>query len=216
VQSPEPAPRPYERARGQPLQEFAKQYKFKTVRSLLDAFQEPPFLSGQWAFRGQGDWDWGLLPTIERIPGSTVFNNFHAIDRYVIHRFKERAHHYIDHPPEWDDELEWRALARHYGAPSRLLDWTRSPYIAAFFAAVQAKPEKSAAVWAIDIVGFKSQAIRILKQHNKEAYGDLNDGSNLGSPKHFRRIFGTLSEAPLMFSGMPPIVVPLQPSRTNE
>lgn len=201
---------PEERARNRPLNEFAIQHEFHTVPSLLDAFQKPPFDRGFWAFRGQGDWDWGLLPTIERIPGSTALMNFHEIDAYVIHRFKERAHHYIDHPPDWDDELEWRALARHYGAPSRLLDWTRSPYVAAFFAAAQAKAGAPAAVWAIDVAGIKLQAIKVLKQYNQQAYGDLRDyGESLSSRKQFGRIFS------IGFGG-PQVVAPLQPSRTNE
>lgn len=44
------------------------------------------------------------------------------------------AHLYLNHTPKEDDALSWLAIMQHYGAPTRLLDFTFSPYVAAYFA----------------------------------------------------------------------------------
>ncbi len=55
-------------------------------------------------------------------------------------------------PEEWlpSDLLELAGLAQHYGLPTRLLDWSYDPLIAAYFAAASAKPNKYLSVWALD------------------------------------------------------------------
>jgi hypothetical protein len=65
-----------------------------------------------------------------------------------IKKFRERAHHFLRHVPEPDDTFQWLALMQHHGAPTRLLDFTWSPYVAAFFALDDSTQD--AAVWAIN------------------------------------------------------------------
>jgi hypothetical protein len=56
-----------------------------------------------------------------------------------------------------DDFIDVMSLAQHYGVPTRLLDWTRRSYVAAYFAVSEAlktcigSDAKKIAVWALDI-----------------------------------------------------------------
>jgi hypothetical protein len=52
--------------------------------------------------------------------------------------FKARAFRTAVPSPEPTTEDEWWAVARHHGLITPLLDWTRSPYVAAYFALVDA------------------------------------------------------------------------------
>ena len=61
--------------------------------------------------------------------------------------FERKLHLFLSDTPR--DELEWLALMQHHGAPTRLLDFTWSPYVAAFFALERATD--NAAIWAINL-----------------------------------------------------------------
>ena len=52
----------------------------------------------------------------------------------ILRIFKRKAHLLLEHLPDEDDSFEWLALMQHHGAPTRLLDFTWSPFVAAFFA----------------------------------------------------------------------------------
>ncbi len=59
-----------------------------------------------------------------------------------------------------DKYFEIMALAQHFGLPSRLLDWSHSSYIAAYFAASSGLKDKNGAdrlaVWALNTANIKS------------------------------------------------------------
>ena len=104
-----------------------------------------------WGFRGHSDASWKLVTTFERAAGiyeHPAASRLQTEDKMLKH-FKRRAHLYLSDPPAWENELEWLALIQHYGGPTRLLDFSRSFYVAAFFATERA--ESDAAVWAIKI-----------------------------------------------------------------
>lgn len=103
-----------------------------------------------WAFRGQGDAAWPLQSTLSRhiIVSKVGEKSWPRQESRIRRIFERKSHLYLEDPPSYD-ELEWMAVMQHHGAPTRLLDFTWSPYVAAFFALERATA--SAAIWAINL-----------------------------------------------------------------
>ena len=66
----------------------------------------------------------------------------------MIREFRRAYHQFALHVPDRRAILEWLSIMQHHGAPTRLLDFTYSGYVAAYFAVEQAKHD--CVVWAID------------------------------------------------------------------
>jgi hypothetical protein len=103
-----------------------------------------------WGFRGQTDAQWKLESTLRRhIEVSRVCPAAWTLQETRIRRIFERKSHLFVADRPTTDELEWLALMQHHGAPTRLLDFTWSPYVAAHFALERATA--NAAVWAMNL-----------------------------------------------------------------
>lgn len=111
---------------------------------------------GRWVYRG-GLEHWALETSLERTckAWAIPFSKAHDLEHRLVREFRR-------HPEgrglvgSSDDYLEWLALMQHHGAPTRLLDWTYSPYVAAFFAFEsllwhRSEFETRAKIWALDV-----------------------------------------------------------------
>jgi hypothetical protein len=123
-------------------------FRLETWEAFLRLITKPPY--SNWAFRGERDERWPLYSSLSR-----YLQNFGVAplawpeqEGRILRIFKRKAHQFLQMPPEADDDFQWLALMQHHGAPTRLIDFTWSPYVAAFFALERTLAD--GVVWAMN------------------------------------------------------------------
>jgi FRG domain-containing protein len=141
------------------------------VRQLTDVLPTTSAENNAYWFRGQSNSSWNLEPTFLRSSDRLGLCATTAVEleTEALKAFRSKAHLFVS--PHLLDKVRttlcWWALMQHHGAPTRLLDWTISPYVAAYFAAQQDVAKQPGAVWC-----FCSQK---LTQVFEEQHGPLPD-----------------------------------------
>ena len=104
------------------------------------------FRSG-YVYRGMEDVNYELTSTLNRLGES-------HLEKHLLRNFRKYSHKQIR--SEYSSVWNWLALAQHHGLPTRLLDWTYSPYVALHFTTNDFNCyDRDGAIWAVNYVDTK-------------------------------------------------------------
>ncbi len=123
-----------------------------SLNQLMDFVSSRASFSNPLWFRGARNAAYNLVPSLYRHTTVVEAEKLKELEGDLMARFRHRAPPFVEQLPS--EAFQLLFLMQHYGVPTRLLDWTENPNVAAFFAVENAREDNStsphdAAIWVL-------------------------------------------------------------------
>ncbi len=159
------------------------------------------------AFRGVSSTEYDLQTSLQRLVGDgagllSLDSTPQKLEKAILRNFRKYAHR--DASPG-DSDWSWLAVAQHHGLPTRLLDWTISPYIGLYFATDEIdKHNLNGAVWALNFREARKYLPKIIPDLLQEEHAFFFDVPTLAELARGLPEFDSLSKEPFPLMFEPP------------
>lgn len=151
----------------------------------------------RYAFRGLSDASYGLDTSLVRLRGS-----YGEMEAHLLRNFRKYAHGGVI---EGNSVWHWLALAQHHGLPTRLLDWTFSPFVAMHFATANlSKFDVDGVIWAMNYSILHSHLPTPLGQELQLEGSDVFTVDMLSKHAKSLQDFAAIAEEPFLLFLEPP------------
>jgi hypothetical protein len=152
-----------------------------------------------YAFRGLSDKDYQLKTSLNRVCG-----DYERLEKNLLRNFKKYSRSAFDNT---NDFWNYLSIAQHHGLPTRLLDWTYSPYVALHFATEDLKKyDKDAVIWCVDFIEAHKQLPVSLKELLEKASANSFTTEMLNEKINNFRELQTISEDDVLIFFEPPSI----------
>jgi hypothetical protein len=191
-----------------------------TIRKTDDVFnyfreldEESKSFRKKWVYRGQKCFDdvknfRKLTTSLERALTSAghPLRKAPMIEKGFLRKFKRQSELFLEHVPDQGNYMEWFGLMQHHGAPTRLLDWTYSFFVALYFGLSELSNGQDGELWAVDSGHLVARVKKLFPK--KSGRRCAEDDPNAQVYRNFECMF--------MLKKPKPFVCPMNPYKHNE